>query len=251
MNHDVFICYDENDKQTALEVCHLLEENRIKCWIKSRDYTSKDSVEKISQAIRDSRCMVLIYSKDSKNSKPVITETDIAFSSGISILVFNIDESKNNGGLEFFLKNKPWISAFPNPSEQLKTLVESTSDKIGKKTDAAKVPSKTTRYFKAIRPQENQKLKMFIKIGIPAIIILILIFSFVIYPMGRNTTDSGEFSMKITDVDVKQANGQYFYTVYGESCNLPENSQEYIMKTSYFDENNNQVYSVNASADEF
>ena len=161
MGHDVFICYDETDKKTAEEVCHVLEANKIRCWIKSRDYSSRDSVEKISKAIRESKCLVLVYSKNSKNSKPVITEVDIAFSSNVPIISFNIDGSKNNGGLEFFLKNKPWISAFPKPGEQLETLVRDTSKKISNPIDNPNIPSKSIKYFKKIKPMGWKKLRKF------------------------------------------------------------------------------------------
>lgn len=251
MVHDVFICYDETDKKTGEEVCHILEENKIKCWIKSRDYSSGAPVDKISQAVRESKCLLVIYSKNSKNSHPVITEVDIAFSSKIPIISLNIDGSKNNGGLEFFLKNKPWISAFPNPAEQLRTLVKDISQTVSKPIDIPQIPSKSLKHFKKIKPDGWKKLKKVIVVGIPIAIILILIFSFVIYPMGRHTSDDGNFTMEMTYVDVTNANGMNFFTVHGEAYNLPENSDEYIMKVAFLDEDNAEVYSVNASADEF
>ena len=251
MSHDVFVCYDERDKATGEEVCHVLEANKIRCWIKSRDYSRNDSVDMISKAIRDSKCLVLVYSKNSKNSNIAITEVDIAFSSNVPIIAFNIDKSKNNGDLEFFLKNKPWIDAFPNPAGQLKRLVRDTSQKIGKPVDGPEIPSKSIKYFKSLEPPRWIIPPRFLKIAVPIAIILILAFVFIIQPMGHYTTDEGNFTMNLTDVEVNHANGMYFFIVHGESYNMPENSNQYIMKVSFLDENNSEVYSLNASADEF
>ena len=251
MVHDVFICYDENDKKAGEEICHVLEENNIKCWIKSRDYSSRDSVEKISKAVKESKCLLLIYSKNSKDSPTVITEVDIAFSNNVSILTFNIDGSKNNAGLEFFLKNKPWISLFPNVSEQLRTLVKDTSQMISDPIEKPRISSKSVKYFKEIKPQGSKRLRNLIIIAVPVVIALILIFTFIISPTGQYTTGDGNFTMKITNVEVNNANGMYFFTVFGESYNMPENSNQYIMKIHFLDGNNNEVYSVNSSADEF
>ena len=48
MNHDVFVCYDEEDKACAEAVCDIFEENNIKTWIRSRDISSNDTVVKLT-----------------------------------------------------------------------------------------------------------------------------------------------------------------------------------------------------------
>ena len=244
--HDVYICYDEKDRIKADSLCHLFEEHNIKCWIKSRDYRSGDSVDKISHAIRDSKCMVLLYSKSSKVSNRVVTEVDIAFSSAIQILAFNIDGTNKKGDLEFFLKNKKFISAFPKTKDQMSLLVRDTSEIIGLSCGKVEIPSDIIRLF-----ERKRKLAKYLKIAVPVVVVLVLVFYFVVLPTGQLTTDDGVFSMNITDVDVKEANGKYLYTVYGQSYNLPSNSTLYFMKTQYFDSNDNMVYEINTSADEF
>ena len=244
--HDVYICYDEEDKIKADSICHLFEQHNIKCWIKSRDYSSGDSVDKISQAIRDSKCMVILYSMNSKISNPVVTEVDIAFSSGIQILVFNIDGTNKKGDLEFFLKNKKFINAYPKTQDQLTLLVKETSKIIDKPCGDVKIPSNIYKLF-----EHKSKLLKYAKIAIPIIVVLVLVVYFVFLPMGQHTTDDGGFSMKITNVDVKGADGKYSYTVHGESYNMPQNSTLYFMKTQYFDSKDNMVYEINTSADEF
>ena len=55
MGHDVYICYDENDKDISDAICQTFEENNIKTWIKSRDMFSTDSVDRITNAIENSK----------------------------------------------------------------------------------------------------------------------------------------------------------------------------------------------------
>ena len=58
-----------------------------------------DPVDKITTAIEESECFLLIFSKNSTDTNYVITETDIAFSRGIPIVIFNIDGSKLKGNM--------------------------------------------------------------------------------------------------------------------------------------------------------
>lgn len=123
MVHEVYICYSSNDKMTADAICHVLEENKFKCWIKPRDLGVHHIAEEITQAIRESQIMVLVFSENAKNSNYVNTEVDIAFSSKVPIVVFRIDASVLDGGLEFFLENKHWLDAYPNPALEFRNLV--------------------------------------------------------------------------------------------------------------------------------
>lgn len=123
LNPDVYICYSSSDKVTADAICHVLEENKFKCWIKPRDVGIEHVAEVVPQAIRSSRCVVLVFSENAKASNFVNTEVDIAFSSNIPIIVFKIDNSRLDGGLEFFLENKHWLDAYPNPGVEFRHLV--------------------------------------------------------------------------------------------------------------------------------
>ena len=93
--------------------------------------------------------------------------------------------------------------------------------------------------------------KKFIKIAIPIAVVLILVYFFVIIPTGQHTTEDGVFAMNITTVDVAPSNGAYKYTVYGESYNMPSDSQKYLMNIRFFDEKDNMLFEINSTADEF
>ena len=132
---DVFICYAPEDESVASDICSLLEDNQYKCWYKKRDFAEGDSVIKITEAVRDSRGLLLIYSKDAKKSNFVTTEIDIAFSSNVPILVFSVDDSAIEGKLQFYLKDKPTINAYPNTEEYYDELLDDTNEYLGVEED--------------------------------------------------------------------------------------------------------------------
>ena len=248
MSHDVFICYDEKDRKFSDAIYDIFAKNNISSWVKSRDFVSDDSVDKISRAIFESKCFVLILSKNSQDSNSVITETDLAFSRDVPILVFNIDNLKLKGKMEFILETQNEILLFPDTKKQLEALVRQTLKVIGKPIDNVKLDSNSVGVFEKSNPYRRKNyLKKYIKIAVPIVAVLILIYLFVILPTGQKTTDDGIFMMNVTDVEV---NG-YTYTVLGESYNLPADSDRYFMNIQFFDKNSNQVYEVNSTADEF
>ena len=248
MSHDVYICYDEADKGICDEICNVFDQNSISYWIKSKHFSSGDSVDKISGAITDSKCFMLILSKSSKAANFVLTEMDIAFSNGVPILVYKIDNSKIDSNMEFILQNNVIINSFPNPKKQLNDLVSETSKIVGKRVNDVKIDSKSVKEFEKINPKRKENaIKKYIKIAIPIAVVLLLIYFFVILPMGQNTTDDGVFSMNVTKVEASGSK----YTVYGESFNLPSDPSKYFMNIKFFDEKDNLLYEVNSTADEF
>lgn len=248
MGHDVYIGYDERDQEICDAICSIFEENNIAPWVKSKNMPLLGSVEDITQAITDSACFILIYSKNSRDTNYVINETDIAFSRDVPIVVFNIDDSIIDKNLEFILQTQTKISAFPDYKKQLEKLVKKTSRIIKKPSGDVKLNSEYLKTFERIDPGRRQKkVRKYVMIAVPIAIILILIYLFAIAPTGKHTTDDGSFVMNVTGVDVDGVK----YTVHGESYNMPSDSVNYFMNLRFFDENGNMVYSVNSTADEF
>ena len=252
MSHDVYICYDDADKKYADALLDVFKSNDISSWVKSREMSSGDSVDKITHALEDSKCFILLLSNNSKATNYVITETDIAFSRNIPIIAFIIEDLKLDRNLEFILENQEKIPSFPNTKRQLETLVKKTSSTIGKPQDKVRVDYKSAGVFEKINPNRTQNsVKKYLKIVIPVAVIIVLIYLFVIVPTGQKTTDDGVFAMNITNVDVSSSNGAYKYTVYGESYNMPSDSQKYMMNIQFFDEKDNMLFEINSTADEF
>ncbi len=248
MNHDVYICYDKKDEYLSDELYQLFEKNNIKAWSKSKDMHSDESVDTITNAISESKCFVLLLGKSSNDTNYIMTELDIAFSNEIPIVVFDIDEGKSSKKLEFLIRTQKVIPSYPNSKKQLEKLVKETSDIVKKPVDKVKIDSKTVDAFEQINPKRKEnKIKKYIAIAIPIVAALILIYFFVIIPTGQNTTSDGIFAMNMTKIEV---NGNQ-YAVYGESYNMPSNPEKYIMNIRFYDKDNNNVFEVNSTADEF
>ena len=252
MSHDVYICYDMADMEISDALCLVFEENNIVPWTKSKNMSQGDSVDRITNAISESKCFVLLLSKNSKDTNFVLTETDIAFSRNVPILVVNVDNSKVGRNYEFLLENQTVVDPSSDCKKQLESIVLETSKIIEKSLGNVKINLKALKAFEEVNPYKNQnKIKKYLKIAIPIVVVVILIYFFVILPSGQNTTDDGVFSMNVTDVDVSGSNGAYKYTVHGQSYNLPSDSERYFMNIRFLDSDKNLVYEINSTADEF
>ena len=124
MSHDIFISYSSKDKPTADAICHVLEENKLKCWIAPRNIRAGQNYpEQIMDGLRAAKLVVLVFSKNSQESVFVYNEIDAAFSFNKSILSFKIDETLPENKMGFFLKTKHWLDAYPDPESVFETLV--------------------------------------------------------------------------------------------------------------------------------
>lgn len=248
MSHDVYICYDEEETNLCDAVYETFQKNGITPWAKSMDMESGESVNRITDAIAESKCFVLILSESSQKRNYTITEADIAFSRNIPILVYKVDEAKVAGNLGFILENQTMINSYPNSRKQLERLVEKTFEIIKKPKNNVKVDSGSVEVFEAINPKKGEnRVKKILAVAVPAAVIVILIYLFAIVPMGQNTTGDGVFSMNMTEVKVSDTH----YAVYGESYNLPGDADKYLMNIRFFDKNDYMVFEVNSTADEF
>ncbi|MBE3038624.1 MAG: TIR domain-containing protein, partial [Chloroflexi bacterium] len=127
MAHDVFISYASEDKITADAVCAGLEKAGIRCWIAPRDIlTSENYDDAIIKAINASKVMVVIFSAYIFQSQFVKSEVERAFSKGLIIAPFRIENIDPQGGLELYLGTKHWLDAMTPPLENhIQTLVTS------------------------------------------------------------------------------------------------------------------------------
>lgn len=243
MAHDVYICYDERDLEMAKDVCDALEDKGIRCWLKNRDAGVHNIVREIMEAINQSKVMVLLYSNNSKNSNFVNNEVDIAFAQKRSILVYQIDDSKLEGSLEFFLRNKPWIKAYPNPEDKFDNLVEDTRKLLKEQKSKDRNISNIVKQHK-----------------IPAIIglvVLLLLAAAVGYMMlddggsGGSATNikAGDFKLKITDFHVddvrkEKTEWNYSYFVGGTISPVPSENAGCRIVTDFYDKSGNLVETV-------
>lgn len=240
MAHDVYICYDERDLEIAKNVCDSLEDNGLECWLKNRDAGVHNIVNEIMNAIKKSKVMVLLYSKNSKNSNFVNNEVDIAFAQKRSILVYQIDDSKLEGGLEFFLRNKPWIKAYPNPESQFDKLATDTAKLVKEQK------SKDRRVLNVVKQH-----KIPVIIGIVVLIVIAAVAGYMMTGDSGTTSNlkAGDIELKITDFhvdDVRKENTDWNYSYYvgGTISPAPGEKDGCKISTDFYDKSGNLVETV-------
>lgn len=125
---DIFISHVEADNDMASDISNSLEDRNVSCWLKERHEDYNTIIKSTVNAIQNSKLLILIFSKKSKNSNSVNTEVDMAFSYNIPILTFRIDDTKLEGGLEFFLNAQNWIDASSNFEKGFDRLIDTALD---------------------------------------------------------------------------------------------------------------------------
>jgi|GEM_PF-1255171 len=131
MNHDVFISYSSKNPQTANAICHVLEQNKIKCWIAPRDISIGEKYgDVIERAIRSCKVFIIVFSKESSLSSWVESELNIAFTDRRIIMPFRIDQTNLEGEMRLILNNKHWIDAYPKPEVHFAELISAVARQI-------------------------------------------------------------------------------------------------------------------------
>lgn len=239
MEHEVYICYEKVDKITADAICHVLEENNIKCWIKPRDLGVHHEVEEIMESIRKSKLVVLVYSNSSKKSNFVNTEIDMAFSYNLPILVFNIDNSNLDGSLEFFLTGEHWLDAYPNPSVEFENLIKDSCKLLEKPIPSSIITSEKSLKEEKTKHTPKKDLYFLKKYKLPIISIGILLFISIIGFSLMETNNSG-FTIQITNVSYSNDSGEYdsfnySYIINGIILYNQDNITGYTIQSEFYD----------------
>lgn len=107
----IFISHSSSDAVVAAEICRLLEQNQIKCFIAPRDIRSgREYAEEIVNGIDGSQAMVLLMSRAANTSPHVLREVERAVSKNIPILVYKLENVELSKSLEYFLMSHQWLS---------------------------------------------------------------------------------------------------------------------------------------------
>jgi serine/threonine protein kinase len=127
--HAVFISYSSQDKVTADAVCAALEAENVSCWIAPRDVAGgRPYSGQITQAIRESRVLLLILTGAADRSKHVLREVERAAHCQNHLLTFRVEPITPGDDLAYFLGVDHWIEGFqpPPPSQHFPALVQHT-----------------------------------------------------------------------------------------------------------------------------
>jgi hypothetical protein len=127
MANVVFISYSVKDKQIADTICSNPEESGIRCWIAPRDLAlGEDWSTAITNAISQSRVMVLIFSAHSNSSEYISREINFAINRKLVIISFKIENIEPNQEKQYYLgSHTHWIDAADPPTqEQIRALIK-------------------------------------------------------------------------------------------------------------------------------
>lgn len=134
MGHDVFISYSSKNSTTAQAICHELEDNGVRCWMAPRNIpVGSKYASVITQAIKECKAVVLVFSEQSAISPWVESEINIAFSNRKPIVPYKIDAATLENYDEFYLmlNNRHWIEAYPDFKTRFAELVTVVSSLVG------------------------------------------------------------------------------------------------------------------------
>jgi TolB-like protein/Flp pilus assembly protein TadD len=126
MTPQVFISHSSKDKEVADAVCHHLESADIPCWMAPRNIEfGSDWTEAIMRGITACRVFVLVFSENANVSGHVRREVAKAFSLGLQVIPFRIENTLPQSSLSYFLETVHWLDAVTQPLEKhLNSLTE-------------------------------------------------------------------------------------------------------------------------------
>lgn len=137
MKHDVFISYSSKNKTAADAICHLLEDNDIKCWMAPRDIPAGTEYgDLIDSAIKEAHVVVLVFSQSAAESQWVKGELNIAFEEQKVIIPYRIDPTPLSGQNRVILNQKHWIDAYPDYQDKFSDLLNAVSLALGRSVNS-------------------------------------------------------------------------------------------------------------------
>lgn len=204
MNHDVFISYSSQDMEAAQAICHVLEQNEIRCWMAPRNIPpGTDYGDVIDEAIKSCKVVVIVYSEKAASSPWVTGELNVAFEEQKIIIPFRLDKTPLKGQTRVMLNQRHWIDAYPDYQTKFNDLVKAVALAAGKDVHLVPPPVKPSEHLK--------KYKKPIIFGFIAAIVLALII--VLYPFIARQMHSYVYDKQGLHVNTKGLSSQQEYAL--------------------------------------
>ncbi len=119
MAHDVFLSYSDANRNVANAIVAHLESRGVRCWIAHRDVPAGSVwTAEVLGALKASRALVLVWSKDSNLSDQVLRELERSVHASIPIVPFRIDDATPREAVEYLLATTHWLDALTPPLER-------------------------------------------------------------------------------------------------------------------------------------
>ena len=113
---DIFISYSSKDSETAQQVTMQLEQNGFKCWIAPRNIKPSELwASAISEALKQVKVMVLLFSDNANQSVQVAKELTLAVNNHLMIIPLKISDTLPTGAFEYYLADTQWEDATKQP----------------------------------------------------------------------------------------------------------------------------------------
>ncbi len=110
---DVFISYSTEDNLVAMNLCNLMEERGICCWIAPRDVLpGSHFAEEVLAAIEHTQATIVLLSDHSNRSTHVRNEIERAVSKSKPVLTIRIRNVLPSRSLELYLSAFQWVDAW-------------------------------------------------------------------------------------------------------------------------------------------
>lgn len=194
MNHDVFISYSSQDMEAAQAICHVLEQNEIRCWMAPRNIPpGSDYGDVIDEAIKSCKVVVILYSEKAASSPWVTGELNVAFEEQKTIIPFRLDKTPLKGQTRVMLNQRHWIDAYPDYKTKFNDLVKAVALTVGKDVQMDTPPIKPS-----VQLLKHKKTIIF---GLVAVIVIGLIV--VLYPFMARQTHSYVYDKQGLHVNTK------------------------------------------------
>ena len=152
-NYDVFISYSSKDYldskgnvipgNVISTIMNVLQQNGVTFWIDEKgDLTGKMFAHVIAKKIRESRCFLLVCSRNSVESKWVDRELSAADSWGKQIIPFICDDSYMDDRVVLYTAPLGHVKYSENPEKALNKLIKSIKGNEWVKKDVSAVLKK-------------------------------------------------------------------------------------------------------------
>ncbi len=120
----IFISYKSEQRNIALQIKKILEDNGISCWMAPESIPGGATyASEINKAINGCNEFVIILSEMAQGSQHVLKELDIATKRNKTILPFMIEDFVFNGNVDYYLTNVQLYTAYQSWEDAVEKLV--------------------------------------------------------------------------------------------------------------------------------
>lgn len=128
----IFISFSSKDIEVAKDVDAVFKQHHVNTWFAQTDVDVGDNYsKKITTAIKEASCVVLIFSNNANHSVHVPRELDLAAKYQKPIFPIRIQNDEPDEGLEYFLSTVQWFDAFNNSKQEVNDFVTKVLEKLG------------------------------------------------------------------------------------------------------------------------